>query len=133
MSHFTTVETEITSLTALAAAAAKLGKPFEQGEVDVRGWHGNRMRAQAKIDMGSYDVAIVREKRPEERYKMVADWWAIGMEQGRQSDEVIAELTREYALERVVESCEAEGYVIDRNEIAIHADGSMELVASKWE
>lgn len=139
MSHFTTVETKINSLAALAAAAAKLGRPYHpagDGTLKARGWQGNRLACAALIDFGRYDVAAVRDEGPEESYTLVADWWAIATDdaryRGRPITDVSEELLREYALERVVETCEAEGYTIDRSQIQIAADGSMELVAESW-
>jgi hypothetical protein len=137
MSHFTTVETKVNSLSALEAACRKLGYAFEQGDVEVKNYYGERRRAQAKFAIaGPYYVAVVREPGEEESYSLVADWSMIaGYARGtgyRSDVEIQDELLREYALARVMESCAAEGYDIDASQFQVNADGSMELVAVSW-
>jgi hypothetical protein len=131
MSHLTTVETKVNSLSALEAACRKLGYAFEQGDVEVKNYYGERRRAQAKFAIaGPYDVAVVREPGEEESYSLVADWSMIAGY--RSAVEIQDELLREYALARVMESCAAEGYDIDASQFQVNADGSMELVAVSW-
>ncbi len=128
MSHFTTVETKVNSLSALARACEKLGYAFTQGECQITNYYRQRQVAQAKIAIphGAYDIGVVREPGEEESYALVADWMMLGGER------VQDELVREYALARVMESCAAEGYAIDESEIQVNKDGSMALVAVAW-
>lgn len=128
MSHFTTVETKVNSLSALAKACEKLGYAFTQGDVEIRNYYGHRMNAQAKIQIphASYAIGVVREPGEEESYALTGDWMMLG------GAPVQDQLLREYALARVLESCAAEGYSIDSSEIRVNEDGSMALVAVAW-
>lgn len=128
MSHFTTVETKVNSLSALAKACEKLGYAFTQGDVEVTNYYHQRQRAQAKIAIpgARFEVGVVRESGEEESYALVADWDMLGGER------IQDQLVREYALARVMESCAAEGYAIDASEIQVNEDGSMALVAVAW-
>ena len=134
MSHFTTVETRINSLSALRKACEKLGYHFTEGTGEIEDYYHHRHRAQAKIAIaGPYDVAVVHEPGEEESYSLVADWSMIaGYARHRSDVQIQDELLREYALARVMESCAAEGYDIDASQIQVNADGSMEIVAVSW-
>ena len=61
MSHFTTVATKINNLTALLQALEKLGYKYNHDEqgVEVRGYRGQKMKAEVSINMGKYDIGVV--------------------------------------------------------------------------
>jgi hypothetical protein len=133
MSHFTTVATKITSLGALYKALDKLGLKHRTDEagVQVRGWRGQTTTAVAAIDMGKYDVGVVQAA--DGTYTLVADWWGVETTQGSTEKDLVDNINREYAYVRVIEACEAQGYQIAREDIQVGEDGTVKLVASKWE
>ena len=134
MSHFTKVATKINSLAALEKALAKLGMKFVRGEsgvpVEVRGWRGQKLEAEAKIETSRYDIGLV--KAEDGSYELVADWWGIETTIGKTEKELVEEIGREYAYVRVIEACEAQGYQIAREDIQVAEDGSVQLLATKW-
>lgn len=132
MSHFTTVATKITNLVALKRALEKLKLRYTEAEagqpVEIRGWKGQKTTAELCINMGKYDIGLVKQE--DGTYTMVADWWGVEVTTGKTEQEVAEELNREYAYQTVVIACEDQGYQIESQEVA--EDGTVKLSVSKW-
>jgi hypothetical protein len=131
MSHFTKVATKINDLVALKKALDQLGWKYKASAegVEVRGWRGQTTKAEIAIDMGKYDVGVV--KQADGTYALEADWWGVETTRGLKEEEVVKELNAKYAYQRVVAAVEEQGYTIDQN--AVQADGTVKLTVSKWE
>ena len=131
MSHFTKVATKINDLVALRKALDQLGwkYKYDQQGVVVRGYRGQTMKAEIAIDMGKYDVGVVKQE--DGTYSLEADWWGVETTRGLKEEEVVKELNAKYAYQRVVAAVEEQGYTIDQN--AVQADGTVKLTVSKWE
>lgn len=130
MSHFTTVATQIKNLTCLLRALDKLKMKYTHAEegVTVRGWRGQTSLAEVSINMGRYDIGVV--KNDDGTYGLVADWWGIETTVGKMEKELVDEISREYAYQTVVLACEEQGYHID--EQTVEKDGTIKLSVSKW-
>jgi hypothetical protein len=130
MSHFTKVATKINDLVALRKALDQLGWKYKQAEagVEVRGWRGAKSRAEIAIDMGKYDVGVVKQE--DGTYALEADWWGVETTKGLTEAEIVKEVNAKYAYQRVVAAVEEAGYTIDSN--TVQADGSVKLNVSKW-
>ena len=130
MSHFTTVATKINDLVALTRALDKLELKYTQAEagVVVKGWRGQTSLAEISIHMGRYDIGVV--KNQDGTYGLQADWWGIETTVGKTEQEMVDELNREYAYQKVVIACENQGYRIEDQQVA--ADGTIQLSVSKW-
>ncbi|HEY7957484.1 MAG: DUF1257 domain-containing protein [Polyangia bacterium] len=131
MSHFTKVATKINDLVALKKALDQLGWKYTHAEegVVVRGYRGQTMKAEIAIDMGKYDVGVVKQE--DGTYSLEADWWGVETTNGLKEEEVAKEVNAKYAYQRVVAAVEEQGYTIDSN--AVQADGTVKLSVSKWE
>jgi hypothetical protein len=131
VSHFTKVATKINDLVALRKALDQLGWKYKHAEqgVEVRGWRGQTMKAEMAIDMGKYDVGVVKQE--DGTYSLEADWWGVETTRGLKEEEVVKELNAKYAYQRVVAAVEEQGYTIDQN--AVQKDGTVKLTVSKWE
>ena len=131
MSHFTKVQTKIIDLVALKRALDELGWKYTQNEqgVTVRGYRGQTTKAEICIDMGKYDIGVV--KTEDGTYELVADWWGVETTKGIKEEEVVKEINAKYAYQRVVAAVEEQGYTIDTNKVS--ADGTIKLSVSKWE
>jgi hypothetical protein len=131
MSHFTKVATKINDLVALKKALDQLGWKYKHAEqgVEVRGWRGAKTQAEISIDMGKYDVGVIKQE--DGTYSLEADWWGIETTRGVKEEEVVKELNAKYAYQRVVAAVEEQGYTIDTN--AVQKDGTVKLTVSKWE
>ena len=131
MSHFTKVATKINDLVALKKALEQLGWKYqyeEQGVV-VRGYQGATMKAEMSINMGKYDIAVIKQQ--DGTYELTADWWGIETTRGVTEQEAVKQLNHAYAYQRVVAAVEDQGYQIDQN--AVQKDGTIKLSVSKWE
>jgi len=130
MSHFTTVATKINDLVALTRALDKLKLKYTQAEegVVVKGWRGQTSLAEISIHMGRYDIGVV--KNEDGTYGLQADWWGIETTVGKTEEEMVSELNREYAYQKVVIACESQGYRIDEQQVA--EDGTIKLSVGKW-
>jgi len=133
MSHFTKCEMKITNLVALKRALEDLNLKFsetknEQG-VEVRGWKGQKLSAEMSIDMGQYDIGVVKNEAG--TYDLVADWWGVETSNGTTENDFSEKLNQRYAYQRVMIACEEQGYNMEaqKNE----EDGSIQLVMKKWE
>ena len=133
MSHFTKCDLKITNLVALKRALADLGHTFTEAQneqqVVVRGWKGAKMNAEISIDMGKYDIGVV--KNTDGTYEMVADWWGIETTRGTQESEFVEEVNQRYAYQRVLMACEEQGYSLE--ETKNEESGAIALTMKKWE
>ncbi len=130
MSHFTKVATKINDVVALKKALDQLGWTYKHDAagVEVRGWRGQTTKAELSIDMGKYDVGVVKQE--DGTYALEADWWGVETTRGLKEEEVANELNSKYAYQRVIQAVEEQGYTIDTNNVA--ADGTVKLTVSKW-
>ena len=112
MSHFTTVATKINNIVCLLKALDKLKLRHTHAEqgVEVRGWRGQKSTAEVSINMGRYDIGVVKTKTAP---GLQADWWGVETTVGKTEQEVVDEINREYAYQTVVVVCEAQGYKIE--------------------
>jgi hypothetical protein len=133
MSHFTKCDLKITNLVALKRALAELGHTFTEAQneqqVTVRGWKGAKLNAEVSIDMGKYDVGVVKQE--DGTYELVADWWGIETTRGTQEKEFVEELNQRYAYQRVLIACEEQGYTLE--ETKNEESGAIALTMKKWE
>jgi len=133
MSHFTKCDLKITNLVALKRALADLGHTFAEAtaerSVEVRGYKGQKLNADISIDMGKYDIGVV--KQADGTYEIVADWWGVETTRGTTEKEFVEELNQKYAYQRVVIACEEQGYTLE--ETVNQEDGKIALTMKKWE
>ena len=132
MSHFTKCDLKITNLAALKRALddLKLSYRVAEGEqgVEVRGYKGQKMSAEISVDMGKYDIGVV--KAADGTYELVADWWGIEVTKAVTETEFVEELNQRYAYNRVVMACEEQGYTLE--ETQNEEDGTIQVAMKKW-
>lgn len=133
MSHFTKCDLKITNLVALKRALEDLKHVFAEASAEqqavVRGWKGAKLNAEISIDMGKYDVGVV--KQADGTYELVADWWGIETTRGTTQQEFEQELNQRYAYQRVLMACEDQGYNLE--EVKNEETGTISLTMKKWE
>jgi len=132
MSHFTKCDLKMTNLDALKRALAEMELEFveaaEGQTVSVRGYRGQTLDASLKIDMGTYDIGVV--KNDDGTLDLVADWWGVETTKGVSEEEMKTRLRQRYAYHNVLMACEAKGYTVE--EEVSQEDGSIQLVVRKW-
>jgi hypothetical protein len=132
MSHFTKCDLKMTNLEALKRALEDMELGFveaaEGQTVSVRGYRGQTLDASLKIDMGTYDIGVVRNE--DTTLDLVADWWGVETTKGVSEEEIKTRLRQRYAYHNVLMACEAKGYTVE--EEVNQEDGSVQLVVRKW-
>lgn len=133
MSHFTKCDLKLTNLEAIKRALADLELAYTeagQGQgATVRGYRGQTLEAELSVDMGRYDVGVV--KAGDGTFDLVSDWWGVETTKGVTEDEFKEQLYRRYQYHNVKIACEAKGYSVE--EEVNEEDGSVRLVVSKWQ
>ncbi len=128
MSHFSTVKTELRDRGALLEALSDLGYDPREGELPVRGYRGQSELAQVAISQPNGADIGFRFNASQERYELVTD-----LDLWRQQvpvERFLAQLTQRYALRTVLAASLDEGFQV--TEQANQADGSIELVVTRW-
>jgi len=122
MSHFTTIKTKLAERQYLLAALTDLGYAYREGQVQIRGYGGNRTTAEIAVATSNpgYDIGFTPGQ---DGYQLVADWWGI---RDIKQDELVAALTRRYAYHAARASLEREGFALVSEESEI--DGRIHLV-----
>ena len=132
MSHFTKCDLKMTNYEALKKALVDMElnvvEAAEGQSVVVRGYRGQTLEASLKIDMGTYDIGVV--KNDDGTLDLVADWWGVETTKGVSEEELKTRLKQRYAYHNVLMACEAKGYAVE--EEVNQEDGSIQLVVRKW-
>jgi hypothetical protein len=132
MSHFTKCDLKMTNVEALKKALADMELNVIEAaagqQVVVRGYRGQTLSADLKIDMGKYDIGVV--KNDDGTLDLVADWWGVETTKGISEEELKTRLKQRYAYHNVLMACEAKGYSVE--EEVNQEDGSIQLVVRKW-
>lgn len=132
MSHFTKCELKMVNLQAIKNACDDLGWEYqeataEQG-VTVRGWRGQTLEAEMSINMGKYDIGVVKNENG--TYDLVSDWWGIETTKGLTENELKNTINQKYQYHNVKIACEDKGYEVE--EEVNQEDGSIQLVVRRW-
>ena len=74
MSHFTRIKTQIVEKKYLPRALQDLNYAYEEGDVEIRGYGGNRIAVEIKIPTSNrgYDIGF---RKSGDAYELVADWY----------------------------------------------------------
>ena len=122
MSHFTRIKTQMAQQEYLLMALKDLDLQYEQGNLDVRGFGGQRTPVQIKVATKNhgYDIGF---RKTGEAYEMVADWWGI---RGVNRESLLQQLTQRYAYHTARAKLEAQGFTLVTEEK--QKDGQVHLV-----
>ncbi|MEX1316855.1 MAG: DUF1257 domain-containing protein [Synechococcaceae cyanobacterium] len=128
MSHFSTVKTELRDRDALRAALEDMGHEPRQGSLSVRGYRGQSVSAELAIAQPDGTDIGFRLNPDTGCYELVADLqlW----KQPVPVERFLAQLNQRYALRSILAATAEEGFQV--SEQANSADGSIELVVTRW-
>ena len=101
-------------------ALEDLGLRCQEGEVEVRGWGGQRARVELKVRVPGGEIGFMRQG---DFYEMVADWWGI---RGFRQEEFLQKLTQRYTYHAAREKLRQEGFELASEQV--EEDGSIRLV-----
>jgi hypothetical protein len=108
MSHFTTLQTQISHGPYLITALQNLGYRPEEGRVYVKGYGGSRTPVDIRIPSKAfgYDVGFRKEGS---HYVCVADWFGV---RGIQQETFLQTLTQQYASIAVKDQLASQGFAL---------------------
>lgn len=113
MSHFTRLKTKIVEKEYLKQALIDLGYKYQEGNVQVNGYSGNRTNAELKIFTSNpnYDIGFQKQ---EDNYEIVADWWGI---RDIQQAQFVQTLNQKYAYHATKSKLEEQGFSLVSEEV----------------
>jgi hypothetical protein len=113
MSHFTRIKTKIIDKEYLKQALTDMGYTYQEGNVQVNGYSGNRTSAELKIPTGnpSYDIGFQKQG---DRYEIIADWWGI---KNIQQAQFVQTLNQKYAYHAAKSKLEEQGFCLVSEEV----------------
>lgn len=122
MSHFTTIQTQIRDLEALADASHEMGFLF-LADAQCRGYAGITRRAPHVIQLkGPYDIAVERSRENPETYGLTTDWWDGHV--AREVGEGYGRLLQTYGVHKTTREARLRGLRVNRRQ---EQDGSVLL------
>lgn len=113
MSHFTRLKTKIVEKEYLKQALIDLGYKYQEGNVQVNGYSGNRTNADLKIFTSNpnYDIGFQKQQ---DNYEIVADWWGI---RDIQQAQFVQTLNQKYAYHAAKSKLEEQGFSLVSEEV----------------
>jgi hypothetical protein len=146
MSHFTTLKTQLTEREPLLRAIEDLGLPYEEGQLEARGYQGIRTPVEIRVRTADpdYDLGF---RKVGETYECVGDWHGIrGLggsgstppllrwlrplggrrSSAAEAERFMSQLTQRYAYHAAKAKLEAQGFAVASEETA--KDGRIHLV-----
>tara|TARA_Y100001968_G_C19042836_1_gene565361 strand:- start:68 stop:460 length:393 start_codon:yes stop_codon:yes gene_type:complete len=129
MSHFSTVKTQLRKREPLFQALLDLGYNPQEGELLVRGYRGQTVKAEMTISCPKGSDIGFRWNDSTNSYELVADLdlW----NQPVPFERFLSQLTQQYALNTVLSATAQEGFEVA--EQTKNIDGSIELVVTRWD
>jgi Protein of unknown function (DUF1257) len=121
MSHFTRLKTKMTVREHLTGALDDLGYRCEEGDVEIRGYGGNRTKVQIRVPTANpgYDIGFTESGGS---YALIADWWGI---EDLDAEVFARDLTKRYAYRATRATLEEQGFALVDEEVA--QDGRLHL------
>jgi len=113
MSHFSTIKTNIVHKEYLKKALDDLHMRYEEGDLEIRGFGGQRTRVEIRVRTGSPDYQMGFRKKAGV-YELVADWWGV---KGVDREEFLRQLTQRYAYHVVKEQLEQQDFTLVEEEV----------------
>lgn len=113
MSHFTSIKTKIVEKEYLKQALSDLGHAYQDGNVQIRGYNGNRTQVEIAVPTKSsgYDIGF---RKSGNAYEAVADWWGIrDINQGH----FLQQVNQRYAYHAARAKLEEQGFSLVSEEV----------------
>jgi hypothetical protein len=122
MSHFSRIKTRFASSRFLTMALSDLGIIFEEGEVDIRGFGGQKTRVHIRIRTQNpkYDIGFVKQDGV---YMLVGDWFGLPKFDRRA---FLLKLAQRYAYQAAISALKEKEF--DLAEETVEQDGTIRLV-----
>ncbi len=129
MSHFSIVKTQLRKKEPLREALNNLGYIPEEGKQLVRGYRGQTVQAEMRVQIPESGDIGFRWNENSQAYELVTDLdlWKHSIPVER----FLSKITQQYALSTVLAASAEEGFEVSEQKNNI--DGSIELVVTRWD
>lgn len=105
MSHFSRIKTKLVEKEYLIQALKDLKYEVEEGDLELKGFAGERTRVELRIPLRlSGDIGF---RKGEDGYEIIADWWGV---RGIKREEFSRALNQRYAYHAARAKLEAQGF-----------------------
>lgn len=113
MSHFTSIKTQIVEKEYLKRSLSELGHAYSEGNVQIRGYQGNRTDVEIKVPTKSagYDIGF---RLSGNAYEVVADWWGI---RDINQEKFVQQVYQRYAYHAAKAKLEEQGFSLVSEEV----------------
>jgi hypothetical protein len=117
MSHFSTLRTKITDAEILKTSLKNLGIQMKT-EADVRGYHGQRVRADiVAVLEGEYDLGW--SKNTDGTFDLIADLWGVAKKHNQ--TELINSINQKYAINKTMLEVQRPGLQSANVKVVVHS------------
>lgn len=128
MSHFSTIQINITDKEGLLEALKNLGyETVITTNAIVRGYRGNAQKVDILVPLrGDYDFGFLLEGGV---YHLVADWWGVAKaHQAITEQKLVNNLNQQYTLAVTTKELKQKGFTLSHEKLP---DGSMRIIAKR--
>lgn len=121
MSHFVRIRTQIREREHLVQALRDLHYQYQEGEnLVVRGYSGNRERAEVLVNTGSqYDIGFQRKA---DGYEVVADWWGVEKDSPTRQQSFMQQVNRQYAYNLIRDQAREQNLIVEEEQTLENGD-----------
>ncbi|MBI2299005.1 MAG: DUF1257 domain-containing protein [Armatimonadetes bacterium] len=109
MSHITVLKTEIRELSTVEAALRRLGYPSER-DTTIPDYYGHQVHVDLAVHLPGQRAVGFNCNPTTGLLELTGDWWGGTI----RPEELMSDLTRNYAREQVLDSLEAQGVDLSR-------------------
>ena len=112
MSHFSRVKTKLVKKEHLVQALSDLGYQTTEGNVEIRGFNGQKMKVDVKVPTKNpgYDLGF---RKVDNVYELVADWYGIA---DINPEKFLNQVNQRYAYHAVRTRMEEQGFAVVEEE-----------------
>lgn len=113
MSHFTSIKTQIVEKEYLKRSLFDLGHAYSEGNVQIRGYQGNRTPVEIRVSTNNsgYDIGF---RKVGNAYEVVADWWGI---HDINQEKFVQQVYQRYAYHAAKAKLEEQGFSLVSEEV----------------
>lgn len=111
MSHFTRIKTQMIEEGFLIQALEDLEYEYEVGDVQIRGFAGQRRKVNIRVKRPGYDIGF---RKVGKGYELVADWWGV---RSTNRAEFLQKITQRYAYYAARAKLEEQGFTLVSEEV----------------
>jgi hypothetical protein len=126
MSHFTRIQTKLTTKSLLLTALHDLGYQVQEGQQSIHGFGNQKSEVEIRVALPlSYDIGF---RKSGDAYEAIADWSGV---RGVKAQEFIRQVTQRYAYHATKEKLTEQGFSLVEEQV--NETGQIRLLLRRME